>query len=156
MRVPTYKAQTRLTQQVGGRAMGVRYTADDFGAGVARAQGQLFQDIGDAALAVNEKQRRATEEEQRISNGLAKDKAINEFLEGSELAAEEAKNQPIENQESYYDEKIAELKTRLQGGFAEEVDRADVGIRFDRIAIGKRPSKKIFMLTLRLTRRAQS
>ena len=150
MRVPTYKAQTRLTQQVGGRAMGVRYTADDFGAGVARAQGQLFQDIGDAALAVNEKQRRATEEEQRISNGLAKDKAINEFLEGSELAAEEAKNQPIESQESYYDEKIAELKTRLQGGFAEEVDRADVGIRFDRIAIGKRTNVRANANTARI------
>lgn len=138
MRVPTYKAQTALTQQVGGRGMGVRYTAEEFGAGVARAQGQLFQDVGDAALAVNEKQRKAAEEEQRIAKGLAKDKALNEFLEGSALAAEEAKTQPIEEQEEYYDNKIGELKEKLQGRFAEEVDRADIGIRFDRIAIGKR------------------
>ncbi len=145
MRVPTYKAQTRLTEQVGGRGMGVRYTADDFGAGVARAQGQLAQNIGDAALMVNqsrkiadEKQRIEDEKEERINVGLAKDKAVNEFLEESESARVEAEKLPIEEREAFYNKKIEGLRTGIQGRFDDEQDQIDIGNKIDRIALGKR------------------
>jgi hypothetical protein len=145
VRVPTYKAQTRLTEQVGGRGMGVRYTADDFGAGVARAQGQLAQNIGDAALMVNqsrkiadEKQRIEDEKEERINVGLAKDKAVNEFLEESESARVEAEKLPIEEREAFYNKKIEGLRTGIQGRFDDEQDQIDIGNKIDRIALGKR------------------
>lgn len=145
MRVPTYKAQTRLTQQVGGRGMGVRYTAEEFGAGVARAQGRLFQGVGDAALTINEsrriadeKQKIEDEKERRIDVGLAKDKAINEFLEESESARVEAETLPIEEREEFYNKKIEDLRTGIQGRFEDEQDQIDIGNKIDRIALGKR------------------
>lgn len=153
MKVPTYKAQTALTSEVGARPMRVRATAEAFGAAEARALGGLAQTIGSAAVSLNEKQRRAAEEEQRIAKGLKTDKALNEFLKESSLIAEEAKKQPVEKQEDYYDDQITILKERLENGFAKGPDRLDIGNRFERIALGKRIDVRGSANTLRIEAR---
>ena len=138
MKVPTYQAQTGLAADVGARPMRVRATAEAFGAAEARAMGGLAQQVGDTALEINRRQREAAELEAKVQQDLQNAKFTNEYIEEVTIASEEAKNQPSEKQEEYFDDVVRSIQQRIQRRFEDPVQQQKLSLELERYAISRR------------------
>lgn len=138
MKVPTYQAQTGLAADVGARPMRVRASAEAFGAAEARAMGQLAGQVGSTALALNEKQRKASELEAKIQRDLQNEQFINEYSEVVTLAAEEAALQPPEEREAFFDGAVQNIQSKIPQRFEDPIQQQELSLSLDRYAISKR------------------
>lgn len=138
MKVPTYQAQTRLAADVGARPMRVRATPEAFGAAEARAVGALAEQVSRTALDINQRQRDAAELEAKIQQDLQNAKFTNEYMEEVTIASEEAKKQPVESQEEYFDGVVRGIQESIKRRFEDPVQQQQLSLELERYAISRR------------------
>lgn len=134
MKVPTYRAQTGITAEVGARPMRVGATPEAFGAGVARAQAQAAGAVADVAVTFNEARRA----EEKLQRDLQSEQFINEYSEVVSLAAEEAAQQPVDQQEAFFDNAVRNIQNEIPQRFTDDLQAQELSLILERYAISKR------------------
>lgn len=134
MKVPTYRAQTGITSEVGARPMRVGATAETFGAGVSRAQAQLAGAAADVAVTFNEARRA----EEKLQRDLQSEQFTNEYSEVVTLAAEEAAQQPVDQQEAFFDNAVRNIQNEIPKRFTDDLQIRELSLNLERYAISKR------------------
>jgi hypothetical protein len=149
VKVPTYKAQTRMTADIGARPMRVRATPEEFGAGAARAMGRLAEQAGDVAFGLQQQRQREIEIEQERQKRIAEKEAdvqrrIDEgefkvqYTEEITLAAEEAALKPEDQQEAFFDNAVANIRGKIPARFDDPVQQQLLDLDVEAYAVSKR------------------
>ena len=149
MKVPTYKAQTGMAADVGARPMRVRATPEVFGAAEARAMGALAQQVGDTAFQLNQqrqreiqieedRQRKIAEKEAQVQRRIDEGEFKVQYTEAVTLAAEQAAQQPEDQQEAFFDNAVANIRSKIPTRFDDPVQQQLIDLDVEAYAVTKR------------------